>query len=78
MTLFHAITSTILFFVSSHLKIAIFLADWFDGNGYETHLLVLSSINERFFMDLQAYTRTDLFIINGSDLEYTRTITLTI
>ena len=29
-------------------------------------------------MDLQAYTRPDLFIINGSDLEYTRTITLTI
>ena len=47
MTLFHAITSTILFFVSSHLKIAIFRADWFDGNGYGTHLLVLSSINER-------------------------------
>ena len=49
----------------------ILIADWIDGD--VIHLL--SFMRYGFFIDLQAYKRTDSFIVNGAYLEYTKKLT---
>ena len=55
----------------SHLKMAIFLADWFDFHGHSIHLLIIHQWVMFLWIDRPMY-RTDLFIVNGADLEYTK------